>query len=89
MESFEGLLRETMLVAALLCIPVLAVAAIVGAAIAVIQAATQVQEQTLTVVPKILAVGAMLALFGSAGMQRCANLFRIAVESLPELVNSR
>jgi flagellar biosynthetic protein FliQ len=86
MEAFESLLRETMLLAALLCVPVLSVAALIGTLVAIVQAATQVQEQTLTLLPKVIAVGVMAALFGSYGMHACAQLFRDALSALPSLV---
>lgn len=85
MDAFDALLRETMVVAAVLCIPVLAVASLVGATMAVAQAATQVQEQTLTVLPKVIAVAATIALFGNAGLHACATLFRDALATLPAL----
>ena len=43
--------------------PLMAVALIVGLAVSLIQALTQIQEQTLVFVPKILAVFAALLLF--------------------------
>jgi flagellar biosynthesis protein FliQ len=86
MDSFDALLREMMLVAAILCIPVLCIAALVGTAIAIVQAATQVQEQTLTLLPKILAVGLFVGLGGSFGMHLCAMLFNDAVAAIPALV---
>jgi len=89
MDGFTGLLRETMLLAALLCIPVLAIAALVGAAVAVVQAATQVQEQTLTLLPKILAVGGTIAICGSFGMHACAQLFADALAAIPVLLSGR
>jgi flagellar biosynthesis protein FliQ len=89
MDGFEGLLRETMVLAALLCIPVLSVAAFVGTAIAIVQAATQVQEQTLTLLPKVIAVGTTIALFGAFGMQACAHLFHHALTAIPSLVYAR
>lgn len=86
MGAFDGLLRETMVLAAVLCIPVLAIAALVGTAIAIVQAATQVQEQTLTLLPKVLAVGLTLAVFGAFGMHACAQLFNDALAAIPALV---
>lgn len=86
MEGFDALLRETLLVTAVLSLPVVAVAAFVGAAIAIVQAATQVQEQTITLLPKMLAVGMMVALCGSFAMRLCARLFADALAALPALV---
>ncbi len=45
--------------------PMLGLSLIVGLAVSIFQATTQIQEQTLTFIPKILAVLAGVALFGS------------------------
>jgi flagellar biosynthetic protein FliQ len=84
-DGFDGLLRDALLVTALLTLPVLIVATVVGASVAIVQAATQVQEQTLTMLPKILAVGAVIVLFGRFGMQLCAQLFHEVVARMPLL----
>jgi flagellar biosynthetic protein FliQ len=86
MDAFEGLMRDALLVTAVLALPVLVVATLVGATVAVLQAATQVQEQTLTILPKVLAVGAMVALFGRFGMALCAQLFIEVIARLPFVV---
>lgn len=87
MDAFDGLLREALLVTAVLALPVLIVATLVGGTVAIVQAATQVQEQTLTLLPKILAVGAMLTLFGRFGLALCAQLFTDAVARFPYVVH--
>lgn len=86
MDGFDGLLRDALLVTALLTLPVLAVATLVGATVAILQAATQVQEQTLTMLPKVLAVGAVLAVGGRLGMTLCAHLFAEVIARIPLLV---
>ncbi|MGL4987045.1 MAG: flagellar biosynthesis protein FliQ [Treponemataceae bacterium] len=48
----------------LLAAPILLVALIVGLIVAIFQAVTSIQEQTLTFVPKIFAILGMLALLG-------------------------
>ncbi|ACL76380.1 flagellar biosynthesis protein FliQ [Ruminiclostridium cellulolyticum] len=45
--------------------PILLISMIVGLVISIFQATTQIQEQTLTFVPKILSVVAAIAVFGS------------------------
>jgi flagellar biosynthetic protein FliQ len=85
-DGFDGLLRDALLVTAMLTLPVLIVATVVGAAVAIVQAATQVQEQTLTMLPKLLAVGAVLALGGRFGLAFCAQLFADVVARIPLLV---
>lgn len=85
MAAFDGLLRETLLLTAMLCLPVLGIATLVGTAVAVFQAATQVQEQTLSLLPKLLAVGITIALFGAFAMHLCAGLFNDVVAQFPAL----
>ncbi|MBV8363387.1 MAG: flagellar biosynthetic protein FliQ [Candidatus Eremiobacteraeota bacterium] len=87
MEAFDRLLRESLLVAAFLCLPVLFIATAVGTLVALIQAATQVQEQTLSLLPKLISVGAALALFGGYGMHLCAGLFLDAVAQIADIVH--
>jgi flagellar biosynthetic protein FliQ len=88
MEPFDGLLRETLVVTALLALPVLALSAAVGTVVAIVQAATQVQEQTLTLLPKLLAVGFVAAVLGSTAMHACAGLFADAVHAIPAFVSA-
>lgn len=49
-----------------LAMPFLLTSMIVGVVIAIFQAATQINEQTLTFVPKLLAILAMMAVLGSS-----------------------
>lgn len=86
MDSFDALIRDGLLTTALIALPMLAVSALVGTAVAVVQAATQVQEQTLTLLPKIIAVGITVAIFGSFGMHALAGLFDRAMDAIPALV---
>jgi flagellar biosynthetic protein FliQ len=86
MDAFDALVRDGLLTTALVALPLLGVSALVGTAVAVVQAATQVQEQTLTLLPKVLAVGLMVALFGSLGMHALSELFNRALEAIPALV---
>ncbi|MBV9271573.1 MAG: flagellar biosynthetic protein FliQ [Candidatus Eremiobacteraeota bacterium] len=86
MLAFDALLREALLLAAMLCLPILAIAAAIGTVVAVMQAATQVQEQTISMLPKMLGVGIAVALFGNFGMHMCAALFNDVIAQLPALV---
>ena len=45
--------------------PILIISMVVGLIVSIFQATTQIQEQTLSFVPKILAVVAAIAIFGS------------------------
>ncbi len=85
MDVLDGLLHDALVTTATIALPMLAVAALVGTAVAVVQAATQVQEQTLTLLPKILAVGLMIALFGEPAMHLLAGLFDRALAAIPAI----
>lgn len=54
LEAVTDILRETIWISLFLSAPVLATALATGLAISIFQAATQVNEQTLTFVPKIV-----------------------------------
>ncbi|MFT4538957.1 MAG: flagellar biosynthetic protein FliQ [Planctomycetota bacterium] len=56
--------QEALLLTLLLSAPPVVAAMVVGLLISLFQAATQIQEQTLTVVPKIVAVYVVLVAFG-------------------------
>jgi len=63
-EFVVSLAREAIQMALMLSAPLLGVGLLVGLIIAVLQATTQVQEMTLTFVPKIVCV--LLALLAAA-----------------------
>ncbi len=59
-----GLGQEALLLAIAVSLPVVAVAALVGLVVAVVQAATQVQDYTLAHLPRLVCVAVALALVG-------------------------
>lgn len=59
-----NLLREGIFQVFILAAPILLAALVVGLIVAIFQATTSIQEQTLTFVPKILTILGMLALLG-------------------------
>ncbi len=60
-----GLAQNALMVTLAIAAPVLLVSLLVGSLISLFQAATQINEVTLTFVPKILAIGVVLVLLGS------------------------
>ena len=67
MTSLEAinLGHDAVFVSLLVSAPILTIALVVGLAIAIFQATTQIQEMTLTFVPKIVAVMFSLLFFAS------------------------
>lgn len=61
--------RHTLETALLLAAPVLLTCMVVGVTLTLLQAVTSIRDMTLTVVPKLLAVGTVLLLFGSWMLQ--------------------
>ena len=60
-----SIFQQAILVTLKLAGPLLVASIIIGLIIAVFQAATQIHEQTLTFVPKLLVIALMLLLMGS------------------------
>jgi len=85
MDALDGLVRDALVTTALISLPLLLLAALVGTVVAVVQAATQVQEQTLTLLPKIVVVGLTVALFGRTAMHALDALFEQALAAIPLL----
>lgn len=61
-ETLLDLAKTTLLTALLICTPALLVGMFVGLAVSFFQTVTSLQEQTLTIVPKMLAVLATIVL---------------------------
>jgi flagellar biosynthesis protein FliQ len=71
----------TALVSAWVLVPVLLVGLLVG----IVQAATSINEATLSFVPKLIVVGIVLALFGSAMMTQMTDFARDIYGLIPKV----
>jgi len=60
-----GVVRDSLFTALKISAPFLIVAIVLGLIISILQATTQIQEQTLTFVPKLLGIAAMGLILGS------------------------
>lgn len=56
--------QDMLLLSALIAAPILGIALVVGLLISIVQVVTQIQEMSLTFVPKIVAVVVILFVFG-------------------------
>jgi flagellar biosynthetic protein FliQ len=61
--------RYTLETALLLSAPILITCVVVGVAVTLLQAVTSIRDMTLTIVPKIIAVGVVMLLFGGWMLQ--------------------
>lgn len=79
------LMRSAVITILTVASPVLIVAMGVGLVVSIIQATTSIQDQTLTFVPKILAIlGVLAALFGWM-ITRVISYTTILFERIPDL----
>ncbi len=63
-EGAMVLLQRALVLALLLSAPMLVFGLVAGLAISLLQAVTQVQEMTLTFIPKLIAIAIALFIFG-------------------------
>ena len=84
--SVLELCQRGMTVALMVSAPMLGFALIVGLLISVFQAATQIQEMTLTFVPKIVAVAAAALVFGPWMLSKLTTFTTSLLSNIPNLV---
>ena len=70
------IMYQTFQTAVKLTMPFLLVSMVVGIVIAIFQAATQINEQTLTFVPKFLSILIVMGLLGSAMLSTLQDFFQ-------------
>ena len=78
--------REAMLVTMYLAAPLLLTALIVGLLIGMIQAATQIQEMTLSFIPKLIGMAIALIVTGTWMLQLIMNFTIRLFENIPAMV---
>ena len=78
-----ALSKEALIITLLVSAPLLAAGLVVGVLVSLFQAVTQIQEMTLTFIPKILAVSATLFLFLPWMLETLLRFTRLAFETLP------
>ncbi|MDX1669542.1 MAG: flagellar biosynthesis protein FliQ [Limnobacter sp.] len=66
--------------------PLLAVALIVGLLVSILQAATQINEMTLSFIPKILGIFGTLLLFGPWMLVTLIDYTARLIESIPTVI---
>ncbi|NBQ87352.1 MAG: flagellar biosynthetic protein FliQ [Betaproteobacteria bacterium] len=79
------LARQAILVMIAVCAPPLAVALIIGVLIGVIQAATSINEMTLSFIPKLLALTLAVLAFGSWQLGVLVDFTRQIFQRIPAL----
>jgi len=80
------LVRQAVLLSLTVAAPLLAAALLIGILVSLIQAVTQLQEQTLTFIPKLLGISLVFVLTLPWTMTRLVEYLSGVLRSLPTLV---
>jgi flagellar biosynthetic protein FliQ len=82
-EFVVNFAQEAIKVTILVSMPMLALGLVVGLAISIFQAVTQIQEMTLTFVPKILIVLVALLFFANWMLEQLMHFTINVIEQIP------
>ncbi|MBA2849801.1 flagellar biosynthesis protein FliQ [Thermosulfuriphilus ammonigenes] len=85
-EVAVGMARQAVEITLLLSLPMLGIGLVVGLLVSIFQAATQIQEMTLTFVPKIVAVLLALVLFFPWMMEKLVTYTAALIAGIPDLI---
>ncbi len=88
MEPFEflAIAQQALWILALASAPILIPALLTGVLLGMVQAATSINEQTLTFVPKLLVTAACLALFGGSIIVLLMDFAKDLFAMVPDMV---
>ena len=79
--------RQALMVAFMVAAPMLMTGLLIGLTVSILQAATQVQEMTLSFIPKILGMMAALFVFLPWMLQTVTEFARKLIQSIPGLLH--
>jgi flagellar biosynthetic protein FliQ len=78
--------REAIVVALLVCGPALVLGLVTGLVISIFQAVTQIQEPTLTFIPKIVVVALAILLFGPFMLAMLTDFMQRVFNGIPAMI---
>jgi flagellar biosynthesis protein FliQ len=85
-ETVVTIGRQALEMTLMLAAPLLLTALAVGLIVGIFQAATQINEMTLSFIPKLLAMAAVLALTGPWMIRSLVEYTRNLIESIPGMI---
>jgi flagellar biosynthesis protein FliQ len=87
-EAFViSLAQNAITITLLLAAPVLLVSLVIGSLVSMVQAATQINEVTLTFIPKVIGIVLVIIILGSWMLQQLLTFTSNLFTSLPNLVH--
>ncbi|MEH6756230.1 MAG: flagellar biosynthesis protein FliQ [Parasphingorhabdus sp.] len=85
-DFFVGIAQQALWITALAAAPLLIPALLVGLVLGMVQAATSINEQTLSFVPKLIIVAAVAAVFGGSILVLIVDFTREIFARIPDLL---
>jgi len=85
-ETVMGIGQHALVVTLMIAAPLLLTALAIGLLVGVLQAATQINEMTLSFIPKLLALAAVLMIAGPWMLRTLIDYTKHLIESLPSLI---
>jgi flagellar biosynthesis protein FliQ len=85
-DYFIGVAQQALWITALAAAPLLIPALVLGLILGMFQAATSINEATLSFVPKLIATAVMLALFGGSILILIADFARESFARIPDVM---
>ena len=86
-EFAAELIKATMVQATTLATPILMTAMVIGLAVSLFQAVTTIHEQTLTFVPKVLGVGALLVVLLPWMLRSLIEFTTAIIQRMPQMAH--
>jgi flagellar biosynthetic protein FliQ len=85
-ETISSLAQDTVLISLKLMGPILLASLAVGLVVSMFQAATSIQEQTLTFIPKLVTIIVVLMIAGPGMLQMLIDYFQDLMREIPHLI---
>ena len=85
-DTISTLAEQTVLISLKLMGPILLASLVVGLLVSMFQAATSIQEQTLTFIPKLATIIIVLMVAGPSMLQMLIDYFQDLLREIPTLI---
>ena len=85
-ETVITIAQRALEMTVMLAAPLLLVALLVGLLVGIFQAATQINEMTLSFIPKLIGMATALLIAGPWMLKQLVNYTRVLIESIPSLI---
>ena len=85
-ETVMTIAQRALEMTVLLAAPLLLVALSIGLLVGIFQAATQINEMTLSFIPKLIGMAAALVIAGPWMLKQLVSYTRLLIESIPSLI---